>query len=86
MTIRVEVGKKGYIIIPKTVRDLLNINEGDALILRIDDGKIVLEKERKIDIEEVRNKIKQHEQRISYAKRPKLGDLKGIKLEEEFEN
>ncbi|WP_338599064.1 AbrB/MazE/SpoVT family DNA-binding domain-containing protein [Sulfolobus tengchongensis] len=86
MTIRVEVGKKGYIIIPKKIRELLSINEGDTLILRVDDGKIILERERKINIEEVKNKLQQHEQRLSYVRKPKLGELKGVKMEEEFED
>jgi transcriptional regulator, AbrB family len=39
----VEVGKKGYVIIPKNIRDLLGIKEGDKLTLNVYDGKIILE-------------------------------------------
>ena len=53
MTLRVEVGKKGYIIIPKSVRDLVGIKEGDILILTVVGDKIVLEPERKVNIREV---------------------------------
>ncbi|ABP95466.1 MULTISPECIES: AbrB/MazE/SpoVT family DNA-binding domain-containing protein [Metallosphaera] len=86
MTLRVEVGKKGYMIIPKNVRDLLGINEGDFLELRVENGKIVLEKERKVDLEEVERKFEEHERRIAYARRASLGDLKGVVLEEEFDD
>jgi len=46
----VEVGKKGYVIIPKGIRDLLGIKEGDKLTLNVYDGKIILEPERKVDL------------------------------------
>ncbi len=86
MTLRIEVGKKGYMIIPKNVRDLLGINEGDFLELRVENGKIVLEKERKVDLEEVERKFEEHKRRIAYARKPRLGDLKGVVLEEEFDD
>ncbi|AKV75341.1 AbrB family transcriptional regulator [Metallosphaera sedula] len=73
-------------IIPKNVRDLLGINEGDFLELRVENGKIVLEKERKVDLEEVERKFEEHERRIAYARRASLGDLKGVVLEEEFDD
>ena len=80
-----EVGKKGYIIIPKDIRDLLGIKEGDKLILNVYDGKIVLEPERKVDINEILKRLEEHHAKISsYAKSAKLGDLLYSSLEEEF--
>ena len=80
-----EVGKKGYIIIPKDIRDLLGIKEGDKLILNVYDGKIVLEPERKVDINEILKRLEEHHVKISsYAKSAKLGDLLYSSLEEEF--
>ena len=55
-----EVGKKGYIIIPKDIRDLLGIKEGDKLILNVYDGKIILEPERKVDINEILKRLEEH--------------------------
>ena len=86
MTLRVEVGKKGYIIIPKSVRDLTGIKEGDILILTVVGDKIVLEPERRVNIREVVKKLEEHERKISYAKRASLGELESISLEEEFED
>jgi AbrB family looped-hinge helix DNA binding protein len=81
----VEVGKKGYIIIPKDIRDLLGIKEGDKLILNVYDGKIILEPERKVDINEILKRLEEHHAKISsYAKSAKLGDLLYSSLEEEF--
>ena len=80
-----DVGKKGYIIIPKDIRDLLGIKEGDKLILNVYDGKIVLEPERKVDINEILKRLEEHHAKISsYAKSAKLGDLLYSSLEEEF--
>ncbi|AWR99841.1 AbrB/MazE/SpoVT family DNA-binding domain-containing protein [Metallosphaera hakonensis] len=85
MTVRIEVGKKGYIVIPKSVRDLVGIKEGDTLALRVENGRIVLEPEREVDINDVIRKLKEHANRISYAKKAKLGDLVETSLEEEFQ-
>jgi AbrB family looped-hinge helix DNA binding protein len=85
LTLKVEVGKKGYIIIPKDIRDLLGIKEGDKLILNVYDGKIILEPERKVDINEILKRLEEHHAKISsYAKSAKLGDLLYSSLEEEF--
>ena len=84
MTLRVEVGKKGYIIIPKNVRELVGIKEGDTLILTVSGNRIILESEKRIDKEEIIKKFKEHEKKVSI--KAKLGDLKGIDLEEEFES
>ena len=86
LTLRVEVGKKGYIIIPKSVRDLVGIKEGDILILTVVGDKIVLEPERKVNIREVVKKLEEHERKISYVKRASLGELENISLEEELED
>lgn len=81
-----EVGKKGYLIIPKSVRDLLGINEGDTLELRVEDGKIILERERNVDFKELERKFEEHGRKIAYARKAQLGDLKGLSLEEEFQD
>jgi AbrB family looped-hinge helix DNA binding protein len=41
----VVVRKKGIIVIPKAIRDALGIEEGDALRVSVEEGKIVLRKE-----------------------------------------
>ena len=43
-TISLNVLAKGQVVIPKTIRDMLGINEGDEVTLDIEDGKIVLSK------------------------------------------
>lgn len=85
MTLEVEVKKKGVMVIPKTIRDLLGIKEGSKLKLEVKDGKIILEPERKIDVEKVKEELEEHWKKISYGKKPKLGELSSVSLEDEFE-
>ncbi|ABM80204.1 AbrB/MazE/SpoVT family DNA-binding domain-containing protein [Hyperthermus butylicus] len=40
----VKVGRKGQITLPKEARDMLAIRENDYLVLRVEDGRIVIEK------------------------------------------
>ncbi|PSN97180.1 AbrB family transcriptional regulator, partial [Candidatus Marsarchaeota G2 archaeon ECH_B_SAG-F08] len=42
LTIRVKVGKKGYIVLPKLVRELVGIKENEELILRVEEGRVVI--------------------------------------------
>ena len=86
MAVKVVVGKKGYIIIPKSIRELVGIKEGDVLTLTVENGRIVLEPERKASLPEVAKRLREHEERVrKYAKEARLGDLVGVGLEEEFE-
>ncbi|MEM0009723.1 MAG: AbrB/MazE/SpoVT family DNA-binding domain-containing protein [Thermofilum sp.] len=39
----IKVHKKGIIVIPKIIREALNIEEGTLLELRVENGKILLE-------------------------------------------
>ncbi len=42
---------KGQIVIPKTIRDMLGINEGDEVVIEVEKDKIILlKKESVVDI------------------------------------
>lgn len=87
LTIRVRVGRKGYIVIPKRVRELVGVKEGEELILDVKEGKIVLEPAKPVKLDELDTKMREHLERISYVKRrPALGELENISLEEEFDD
>jgi hypothetical protein len=45
-----------------------------------------LEPERKVNIQEVVEKLEEHKKKISYAKKASLEELENINLEEEFED
>ena len=87
MTLKIKVGKKGYVILPKAVREAVGIEEGDELIVEIRDG-ILLRPVRKVDIEKLREALRKHVElikTIQNRREPKPGGLAGIHLEEEFE-
>mgnify|MGYP001770851855 CR=1 FL=1 len=82
---RIKVGKGGRVTIPKAIRDNLGIKEGDELMISVKDSKIVIEK-MDFDINEFDEIIRRHLETIrSYLRiRPRLGDLGGLSLEDEF--
>ena len=87
MTLKLKVGKKGYIIIPKAIREAVGINEGDEVTVEIKDG-ILLKPIRKIDKEKLSTALKKHLNRIKNipnSTEPKPGELAKTYLEEEFE-
>jgi len=85
LAVKVKVGRKGCIIIPKSIRELVGIKEGDVLTLTVENGRIVLEPERNVSLPEVAKRLREHEERVrKYAKEARLGDLVGVSLEEEF--
>jgi len=86
LAVKVVVGRKGCIIIPKSIRELVGIKEGDVLTLTVENGRVVLEPERKVSLSEVAKRLREHEESVrKYAKEARLGDLVGVSLEEEFE-
>jgi AbrB family looped-hinge helix DNA binding protein len=83
LPLTVKVGKKGYIILPKSVREALNISEGDKLIVEIKDG-IVLKPLKKVDVSELRRRYEEHKRKLKELglKPPKAYEGS---LEDEFE-
>jgi len=87
LVLKLKVGRKGYIILPKSVREAVGIEEGDEVLVEIKDG-IVLKPLRKVDVEVIREKLREHVKKISKIKErkePVPGELATIGLEEEFE-
>ncbi|MEM1587378.1 MAG: AbrB/MazE/SpoVT family DNA-binding domain-containing protein [Candidatus Bathyarchaeia archaeon] len=88
MTLKLKVGRKGYIILPKAIRDALGINEGDELTVEIKDGLILKPAKRKVDLNYLRVAFARHVSRLMGIEgrlEPKPGELTSIYLEEEFE-
>jgi len=67
LTLKIKVGKKGYVILPKAVREAVGIEEGDELIVEIKDC-ILLKPIRKVDIEKLREALKKHVELIKIFK------------------
>jgi len=88
MTLRLRVGRKGYIILPKAIREAVGIDEGDEVIVEIRDG-ILLKPVRRFDRRKLEKSFREHLdklRKITDLVEPKPGELAAAYLEEEFEN
>ncbi len=81
--LKVKVGPKGQIVIPKLLRETYGIKEGGYVIIEPLDDKLVI---RSIeDPQETLQWIRERRRRLK-GKIARLGELKEIDLEEEFDN
>lgn len=80
--LRVRVGPKGQIVIPKALREAYRIMEGGYAILEPEEDGLRIRGAP--PPEEVLQWIRERRTRLR-AKRARLGELAGIDLEEEFE-
>ena len=88
MTLRLRVGRKGYIILPKAVREAVGIDEGDEVIVEIKDGILLKPAKRRVDVDRVRELLRAHAARLRSLKgrrEPAPGEVAASSLEEEFE-
>ena len=88
MPLRIKVGRKGYIILPKAIREAVGIDEGDEVIVEVRDGIILKPAKKKVDVEKLRESLRKHVEtlkKISGRVEPKTGELARLSLEEEFE-
>ncbi len=88
MTLRLRVGRKGYIILPKAIREAVGIDEGDEVVVEIRNG-ILLKPVRRFDKRRLEKSLRDHLdklRRITDLVEPKPGELAVAYLEEEFEN
>jgi len=83
-----KVGRKGYIILPKAVREAVGIDEGDEVIVEIRDGIVLKPAKRSVDVDKLRESLRKHVENlreIRGRREPKPGELAQVYLEEEFE-
>ena len=86
MTLRLRVGRKGVIVLPKALRESYGIEEGDTLV--VENGEcIALRPERKKDLSGFEAGIRAHTERVKAlgVAGPKPGELAEAYLEVEFE-
>lgn len=87
MTLKLKIGKKGYVIIPKAIRKAIGADEGDDLIVTVEDG-ITLTPERRIDRNSLHKAIARHKATVfsvDKARAPRAGEAKKYSLEDEFD-
>ncbi len=88
MPLRLRVGRKGYIILPKAVREALGIEEGDEVIVEVRDAIIIRPAKRSLDEEQLRRALRRHAERLRRLgprREPRPGEAAQHYLEEEFE-
>ena len=86
MTLKLKVGKKGYVILPKALREALGIEEGDELTVSVNDG-ITLTPSKKFDKASYERIARTHMESVrtlKNAKAPEIGEAKKYSLEDEF--
>jgi len=87
LTLRLRVGRKGYIIIPKAVREAVGIEEGDEVEVEVRDAIIIRPARRRVDAEELRRRLEAHAEklrRLRGRREPSPGEAAEASLEEEF--
>lgn len=73
--LRVKIGAKGQVVIPKVIREKLGIRPGKILLVDEKDGKIVIEK---FDVDEFIDWVKRTRRKIAK-------DVYRFSLEDEFQ-
>ena len=87
MTLKLKIGKKGYVILPKSIRESVGIEEGDTVTVEVSDG-ITLKPTKKPDTNRLRKALLEHAERLRTLKdatSPTPGELATTSLEEELE-
>ncbi|ABM80615.1 AbrB/MazE/SpoVT family DNA-binding domain-containing protein [Hyperthermus butylicus] len=89
MTLKLRVGRKGYIILPKAVREAVGIDEGDEVIVEIRDGILLKPAKKRVDVDRIKELLRAHAARlrsIQGRREPAPGEAAADYLEEEFES
>ena len=79
--LRVKVGPKGQIVIPKLLREAYNIVEGSTVVIEPREEGILIRKN--MDPDEVIGWIRARRRKLR-GRMGRLGELEGVSLEEEF--
>jgi AbrB family looped-hinge helix DNA binding protein len=80
--LRLKVGPKGQIIIPKILREKYRIRENDYVFIEVRDNELVITRAPSID--ETLEWIRLRRKRLK-ARQAVLGELSEVDLEEEFD-
>ncbi|KPV63574.1 MAG: SpoVT / AbrB like domain protein [Candidatus Bathyarchaeota archaeon BA1] len=83
--LRVKVGNKGHILIPKIFRDKYGMKEGRSVMIEPTVEGLLIRGRPSLD--EVMARLEEHVKKIRSmgVEGPKLGDLRKVHLEMEFE-
>ncbi|EHQ89718.1 AbrB/MazE/SpoVT family DNA-binding domain-containing protein [Desulfosporosinus youngiae] len=75
------ISSKGQVTIPKTIRELLNLNEGDRVAFIEDDGKVVITKASLIALRELQDALSKDAQEKGIIEEELLNELEVVREE-----
>ncbi len=83
VTLKLKLGKKGYLIIPKILREKYRLKEEQWVLLELREDGILIRPGGNID--DLKKFFKKHVMKLRTlnVKSPKPGELAGVSLEEE---
>ena len=83
--LKIKVGPKGQILIPKVFRDRYGLKEGEVVVIEPEEEGVLIRG--RPSIQETEREIETHlsDLKAKGIKGPKLGELKKVYLEMEFE-
>ena len=87
LALRLQVDRKGYIILPKAVREAVGIDEGDEVIVEIRDGILLRPAKKGVDVKKVRRFLRAHAEKLRSLQgesEPAPSEAATSSLEEEF--
>jgi antitoxin PrlF len=73
------ISSKGQVTIPKNIRQLLNLNEGDRVAFIEENGKVVITKASLIALHELQEAISQEARQKGITEQDLLDDLERIR-------
>ncbi len=75
------ISSKGQVTIPKTIRDLLKLNEGDRVAFLHDNGKVVITKASLIALRELQDALSTEAQDKGITEQDLLNELEVVREE-----
>lgn len=75
------ISSKGQVTIPKTIRELLNLNEGDRVAFLEENGKIMITKASLIALNELQDALSKEAKEKSISEEELLNELKAVRKE-----
>ncbi|SHI94451.1 AbrB/MazE/SpoVT family DNA-binding domain-containing protein [Desulfosporosinus lacus] len=75
------ISSKGQVTIPKTIRDLLKLNEGDRVAFLEDNGKVVITKASLIALRELQDALGTEAQQKGITEQDLLNELEVVREE-----
>ena len=75
------ISSKGQVTIPKTIRELLNLNEGDRVAFLEENGKIMITKASLIALNELQDALSKEAKEKSISEEDLLNELKAVREE-----